>query len=148
MIATVEPNGETKIEHYTQFRDDTLTGAWRQIENILEEGQALGPTEVVAEQFDLRPGNKFMADLTPLKLNAILTVYCHKKGIPIHWQTPAMAKTLVSNTVLKTLGWYLTGKQVGQKDADDVRDAFRHLVYRLAAKEYNKWVLEGGWPSN
>ena len=96
---------------------------------------------IVAEQFDLRPSNKFTADLTPVKVNAVLDWLVDD----VHYQTPAQAKGLVKDATLKNLGWWLTGKDVGYKDANDVRDAFRHLVYYLVHEMRHKWTLEGGW---
>lgn len=106
-------------------------------------------TTIVTERFDLRPGNKFTADLTTVKVNAALKYVQHDTwATPVEWveQTPAQAKSLVSNEVLKNLGWYPTGKDVGYKDANDVRDAYRHLVAFLVTARKNRWVSEGGWP--
>lgn len=86
--------------------------------------------EIVAERFDLRPGNKFMADLTPVKVNAAMNLLFDG----IIYQTPAQAKALVTDRALKNLGFWPTGKTVGQPDANDVRDAARHLFYYATAK--------------
>ena len=123
VVACVEE--EVEILHFDQFICHQYPGAM-----------------IVAEQFDLRPGNKFSADLTPVKVNAILDWLVDD----IHYQTPAQAKGLVKDATLKNLGWWLTGKDVGYKDANDVRDAFRHLVYYLVHEMRNKWTLDNGWP--
>ena len=78
-----------------------------------------------------------------MKVNAILD---YKYLGRITYQTPAQAKGLVKDEALKNLGWWLTGKDVEYKDANAVRDAFRHLVYYLVHEAKNKWTLEGGWP--
>lgn len=117
------------IERFGQFKptkSPTHTAIVEELEYIIREIPMLSPVlEIVVEQFDLRPGNKFLPDLTPVKVNAILDW----KWDNLNYQTPAMAKTLVTDTMLKKLGYWPTGKDVGQPDANDVRDAFRHLVY-------------------
>lgn len=90
------------------------------------------PDIVVAERFDLRPGNKFLADLTPVKVNAILDYLL--LPVPIEYQTPAQAKTFTPDSRLKHLGYWPTGRTVGCPDADDVRDALRHLVRYCAVE--------------
>ena len=101
---------------------------------------------VLTEQFDLRPGNKFIADLTPVKVNSVLEWICHQYGIAFKTQTPAQVKHLVKDEVLKNLGWWLTGKQVGCPDADDVRDAFRHLVHYGVFYQKSIPLSHAGWP--
>lgn len=108
-----------------------------------------GAPEFVYERFDLRPGNKFLADLTPVKINsaieyALLTETA-LRGVKAVAQTPAQAKGLASDKVLKALGWWPTGKTVGQPDADDARDALRHLVHYEVKTMRNRWVAEHGW---
>ena len=92
---------------------------------------------LVLEKFDLRPQNKFLADLTPVKINAILEYVVNTDSdlaVDIVYQTPAQAKTLITDAALKKLGFWPTGKDVAQPDADDVRDAARHL-YRYLIME-------------
>lgn len=89
------------------------------------------PTTLVIEQFDLRPNNKFRADLTTVKVNSTLS-YCATAWNPkarIIWQTPGQAKGVITDKALKALGFWPTGKTVGCPDADDVRDAARHFYY-------------------
>lgn len=86
--------------------------------------EGLRPERVVAERFDLRPGNKFLADLTPVKVNAIVDYLVGD----VTYQTPAQAKTFCPDARLKHLGYWPTGRTVGCPDADDARDALRHLV--------------------
>ena len=137
VVARVEE--EVEILHFDQFICSTHTETAELIKHYLDEyPQAI----VVAEQFDLRPSNRFTADLTPVKVNAILDWFVDD----IHYQTPAQAKGLVKDATLKNLGWWLTGKDVDYKDANDVRDAFRHLVYYLVHELKHKWTLDNGWP--
>ncbi len=87
---------------------------------------------VVTERFVVRTGAGYYPDVTPLKINATLD-YLYPPGGRVHLRTqlPSQAKALVSNDALKRLGYYpfLMGSKIGQPDADDVRDAFRHLIY-------------------
>lgn len=137
VVARVEE--EVEILHFDQFICSTHVETVELIKQVLD---AYPGAVIVAEQFDLRPGNKFSADLTPVKVNAILDYLVDD----IHYQTPAQAKGLVKDAALKNLGWWLTGKDVGYKDANDVRDAFRHLVYYLVHEMHHKWTLDTGWP--
>ena len=85
------------------------------------------PDVVVGERFDLRPHNQFLADYDKQ---------------PIVYQTPTQAKTLVRDATLKALGFWPTGKSVDQPDADDVRDAARHLYHYCAMTLRLKGLLE------
>ena len=137
VVARIEE--EVVILHFDQFICATHVETAHCIKQVLDTYP--GAT-VVAEQFDLRAGNKFNADLTPVKVNAVLDWLVDD----IHYQTPAQAKGLVKDAVLKSLGWWLTGKDVNYKDANDVRDASRHPVYYLVHEMRHKWTLDNGWP--
>lgn len=137
VIARVD--AEVEILYFDQFICSTHVETSKILEDLINRFDV---DVVVSEQFDLRPSNKFTADLTPVKINAVLDWLVDD----IHYQTPAQAKGLVKDATLKNLGWWLTGKDVNYKDANDVRDAFRHLVYYLVHDLKHKWTLEGGWP--
>lgn len=96
----------------------------------------------LAEKFSARPSTQMNRsykthDLEPLRVEgAILAL-----GIDPQWVSPAQqyfmgGKTLAEklkarNAWLKEhkeLGYYLTGKSVGQKDADDARSALSHCI--------------------
>ena len=140
VVAQVRDGGEVEILHFDQFICDNHIGTAEILIRLIDQHPG---AHIVSEQFDLRPGNKFNADLTPVKVNAILD---YKYPGCTTYQTPAQAKGLVKDQALKNLGWWLTGKDVNYKDANDVRDAFRHLVYYLVHEDKNKWTLDGGWP--
>ena len=50
------------------------------------------PDVVVGERFNLRPHNQFLANLTPVKVNAIMDYIYDKR--PIVYQTPTQAKKI------------------------------------------------------
>lgn len=109
--------------------------------HILDYIEKHDPEVIVIEQFDLRPNLKFLPELTPVKVNAILDYALKNKrnqktGYPyiVYYQTPAQAKSIITDERLKRLGFWPTGKDVGYKDANDVRDAARHL-YRFCVME-------------
>lgn len=116
--------GNEKILGYGQFKAESYKDTARR---LLDQYTGWKPDVVVVEQFDLRPQNKFVADLTPVKVNAILDFYLPR----ISWQTPAQAKSVITDRHLRALGFWPTGKEVGEPDADDVRDSARHLYYYL-----------------
>ncbi len=53
-------------------------------------------------------------------------------GAPFNLQDPSPAKTIASNSFLHRSGLWVTAKDVGLADADDVNDATRHAVLALA----------------
>ena len=140
VVARVHDTSEVEILHFDQFICDSHVGTAEILVRLIDQHPG---ARIVSEKFELRPGNKFNADLTPVKVNAILD---YKYPGRTTYQTPAQAKGLVKDQALKNLGWWLTGKDVNYKDANDVRDAFRHLVYYLVHEAKNKWTLDGGWP--
>lgn len=121
------------ILYYNQVRFEDFAEASRYVLEVIRNHDA-GDTHVVAERFDLRPGNNFLPELTPVKVNAVLEFNLGPGNIT--YQTPAQAKRVVTNPMLKQLGYYdaLMGSKFGQPDANDVRDAFRHLIYYSLTK--------------
>lgn len=117
----------SEILDFGQFRSEH----WEETVTELLTKLTSEPTTLVIEQFDLRPNNKFRADLTTVKVNSTLS-YCATAWNPkarIIWQTPGQAKGVITDKALKALGFWPTGKHVGCPDADDVRDAARHFYY-------------------
>lgn len=117
----------SEILDFGQFKHDH----WEDTVTELLTKFTSEPTTLVIEQFDLRPNNKFRADLTTVKVNSALS-YCATAWNPkarIVWQTPGQAKGVIPDKTLKALGFWPTGKTVGCPDADDVRDAARHFYY-------------------
>lgn len=117
----------SEILDFGQFKHDH----WEDTVTELLTKFTSEPTTLVVEQFDLRPNNKFRADLTTVKVNSTLS-YCATAWNPkarIVWQTPGQAKGVITDKALKVLGFWPTGKTVGCPDADDVRDAARHFYY-------------------
>ena len=104
---------------------------------------------IVLERFDLRPHNKFIADLSPVEINSVIQFwnsFYKTKPALVYLTTPAQHKALVTNEVLKRLGWYIMPRQVQQKDANDVRDAFRLLTHHLVEREHDREFTLVGWP--
>lgn len=136
------------LRHVHQFRHDDDVTLYKAVVDLLYKYHYVDV--LVVEQFDLRPGNKFVADLTPVKLNAVIEFenahHPKRSPIPMVWQTPAQAKGLVSNEALKNLGMWPTGKTVDQPDADDARDAIRHAIrYGVNVLKHMPTISEG-WP--
>lgn len=55
-------------------------------------------------------------------------------GVKFSGQGPAEAKRLAPNALLRRVGLYLRGDQVGCPDANDVNDATRHAILYLARR--------------
>ena len=89
---------EFSIIHVQQLKHEHWMS---NVYDILTTYNKYAPDITVCEQFDLRPGNNFLADLTPVKINSVLEWEIGD----IVWQTPAMAKTTMPNHVLKSLGF-------------------------------------------
>jgi hypothetical protein len=82
--------------------------------------------EVISESFTVRAHTltkSFQPDA--LEQIGVLRYLCHwlLDGQALILQQPADAKRLITNDVLKGLGWYAVGM-------DHARDATRHLAYR------------------
>lgn len=88
--------------------------------------QAYEPDYIVCEKFDLRPGNKFLADLTPVECIGWLK----GEGYRPEYVTPAQHKGLVKDSVLTPM-MKEAGFPVG---AGHTRDALRTAVWFAAVK--------------
>lgn len=132
--------------YLSQFAGD-VTQTMHRVAAVI---RAMDVGVVVAEQFNLRPGNQFVADLSTVYRNGALEyMLAVHFGIDPVWQTPAQAKGLVSDTVLKRLGpdFWPTGKTVGQKDAHDARDALRHAIRYGVEVLKHLPTIKKGWPN-
>lgn len=144
-VVGFEPNG-TALWHLEQFAGD-VTQTMHRVAAII---RAMDVGVVVAEQFNLRPGNQFVADLSTVYRNGALEyMLAVHFGMDPVWQTPAQAKGLVSDTVLKRFGpdFWPTGKTVGQKDANDARDALRHAIRYGVEVLQHLPTTKKGWPN-
>ena len=134
VIGDFHDDREFSIIHVRQLKHEH----WMiNVYDILAAYNEYAPDVAVCEQFDLRPGNNFLADLTPVKINSVLE--WEIGGIV--WQTPAMAKTAMPDHVLKSLGFWPSGSTVCQPDADDARDAGRHLFLWAVTKRHDEDVI-------
>ena len=79
VVGSVEE--EVEILHFEQSICTTHVETVERIKQYLDE---YPQATIVVEQFDLRPSNKFTADLTPVKVNAVLDWLIDD----IHYQTP------------------------------------------------------------
>lgn len=89
---------------------------------------AYDPLHIVLERFDLRPGNKFLPDLSPVECIGWVKGEGHK----VDYATPAQHKSLVKDKTLNPLmksGNFKVG-------AGHSRDALRIAVW-FAAKRLN-----------
>ena len=134
VVGDFHDNREFSIIHVQQFKHEHWMS---NVYDILTTYNEHAPDVIVCEQFDLRPGNNFLADLTPVKINSVLE---WELGDNV-WQTPAMAKNTMPDHVLKSLDFWPTGTGVGQPDADDVRDAGRHLFLWAVTKRHDEAVI-------
>ena len=101
----------SEILDFGQFKHDR----WEDTVTELLTKFTSEPTTLVIEQFDLRPNNKFRADLTTVKVNSTLS-YCATAWNPkarIVWQTPGQAKGVITDKALKALGISPTVKTIG-----------------------------------
>lgn len=131
----------SEIEEFGQFKA-SVEDAANYLDNVRDE---FSPDVLVVEQFDLRPGNDFVADLVTVEVNAILKYLWGADNIV--WQTPGQAKGQAPNHILKRFGFWPTGKTVGQPDANDVRDAARHAVYYGVNVLKHRATILKGWPN-
>ena len=87
--------------------------------------------EKVVEKFILNPANPYAADLTPVEIEGALIAF----GENPHWQNRS-DKSMVKDRVLRENDLWLTGKQVGCRDARDVNDATIHSLVHMMRKRH------------
>lgn len=92
------------------------------------------PDYVVCEKFDLRPGNKFLADLSPVEAIGWLK----GEGYKAEYVTPSQHKSLVKDATLTPM-MKAAGFPVG---AGHTRDALRTAVWFAAMKLKHRETLE------
>lgn len=95
--------------------------------------------DVVCETFQTR-GNRFAADLEPLRIEGVLI---DRFGTVTHWQHPS-DKILVGDDFLKKHDLWTTGSQVGHTDGRDANDALLHLFAYTMKKKHTP-TLEAYW---
>lgn len=134
VVGDFHDDRDFSIIHVQQFKHEHWMG---NVYDILTTYNEYAPDVIVCEQFDLRPGNNFLADLTPVKINSVLAWEIGD----IVWQTPAMAKTTMPDHILKLLDFWPTGATVSQSDANDARDAGRHLFLWAVTKRHDEAVI-------
>lgn len=129
------------------FKDTHAKTAKRLYSIIL----SIWPDVVAVERFDLRP-NQFVANLDTVYINGALEYLNEVDSLPkLVWQTPGQAKGLIpdkgagKNRALKRLGLYPAGQDVGQPDANDVRDAIRHALFYGVTVLKHRPTIEKGW---
>src|SRR5690625_7410335 len=80
-----------ELRYLSQFIADNVNTVL-EIHDLIVDFQ---PVAVIAEQFDLRPGNKFTADLSTVYRNGALEyMLATEFATEAFWQTPAQAKGL------------------------------------------------------
>lgn len=67
-----------------------------------------------------------------LEVIGALRSHAHQLGVVVMLQEIAPAKIIAPNALLRKLGWYLKGSDVGAPDADDANDATRQALLWLA----------------
>jgi len=94
-----------------------------------------GDVVVVAERFRSGVGSvRASAQPHAGRVYAAAEDLARRLGVEFAGQGPAEAKRLAPNHVLRRVGLYLRGDQVGCPDANDVNDAIRHAILFLARR--------------
>lgn len=81
---------------------------------------------VACEVYTIAQHKVMTAQPDAIKGMGVVEYLCHLKGVPLTWQSPTDAKTLVPDAVLRELGWYVRTKD------GHANDAQRHIL-RLVA---------------
>lgn len=106
------------------------TESWQidQMEALIlgRKGRAISAHSVVIEDFILRQRTQDRSLLAPVRVGAMLTDRLYSKGFQgqIVWQSPSDAKSIVTDTRLKSWGLWHIG-------SPHIRDAWRHLTKYL-----------------
>jgi hypothetical protein len=70
----------------------------------------------------------------PQQVIGAMTVLATNLGYPVTMQSPADAKRIAPNELLRHLGFYVMRNEVERPDANDVNDAARHAVLLLMTR--------------
>lgn len=133
MILSVDPGGTTGVAWYQRGLPAEAVPASQQILGghlgFVEwfiEGETDVWTEIVCESFIPRPGAlSFQPDAS--YIIGYLSMWSHVNGVSFKLQSPAQAKSFMTDAKLRAAGWWVKGQ-------DHARDALRHLgTYLVSA---------------
>lgn len=112
--------------------------AIRLLTQLCDDAAEFDETVIVAgERFTSPTSPKTPRSAQPLAqqiLGAIENILGNYRGAAFHLQTPADAKKLAPNDVLRDFGFYTHSRDVETPDADDVNDAARHVLLLIARR--------------
>lgn len=89
---------------------------------------------VGCERYVTDQTNHRTAQPVPLQVIGVVAQLARLHDWRLHMQAPADVKTLVPSALLRDLGLWSTGRDVEQRDANDVNDAARHALAVLAQR--------------
>lgn len=98
-------------------------------ESLSGEIGALTRVHVACEQYTIKQSGVMTNQPEALKISGVVEFICDWFGVPLTWQTPGDAKSLVPDKVLRQLGWYRATKD------GHANDAMRHILRLVATKE-------------
>jgi hypothetical protein len=99
---------------------------------------------VACERYTIFP-KKYLHDTEALEVIGAVKLICRDLGVDFVLQAGADAKRLAPNDRLRELGMLVRADEVDTPDANDVRDATRHALLRLALSHtviYERLVSE------
>lgn len=152
-VLGIDPGGKTGIAIYDLttlsviYRDEVEGGIegfikwWNIMWGTPDDSVVDEVEDVVCEKFTL-DGRTPNPDLTPKEIEGFL------KGTDVHvdrFQTPAQAKALITNTVLKRAGLY---PPHGQVKGGHSTDALRHALYYAVNTLKHRPTQELLWPKD
>ena len=113
-------------------------GALLRLETLLRDAALWHQAVVIAgERFTVTDKTgKRSAQPTPLKVLGMAELLATQfADVEFTLQSPADAKKLAPNDVLRDMGFYTRASDVGLRDANDVNDAARHALLALMRRK-------------
>ena len=143
LILGIDPGGKTGVAVYNirtlevDYRDE-VSGGTEGFAAWFKESKAEQFEDIVCESFQL-DDRTAKPDLTPVEIIG------HLKSLDAvtKFQTPAQAKSLITNAVLKRAGLY---PPYGQVKGGHSTDALRHALYYVVTTLKHRPTLELLWP--
>lgn len=133
----VDPGGYSGVARWDSESDDvpltfevTANRTGFCVKELLEgESGALARVHVTCEKYTIKQSGVMTNQPDALMISGVVEFLCDWYGVPLTWQTPGDAKSLVSDKTLRDLGWYVRTKD------GHANDAMRHILRLVATKE-------------
>lgn len=135
---------ERKLVAFQGSPHDALTF----LELLLDRAEDDDVVRGACERFVSMRGRPHSQQPTAQRVVGAVEALADRYACSVTLQSPADARAMAPNELLRKLGWYQRGKELDAPDADDANMAVRHLLLLLAqtrASVFEALVRDCGW---